>query len=172
MHGLVFSWSLVYQSYSQIIFVISAMPLSLSAIWPVSCQNSFCSLQSQMNFHPSVSLLINKCPFSWYSILNLVKVMLASAFTDKIGTSSRIACKQLKVNILWEFCFCILSCDSYFVKSSTKVKTYLHIAVIKQLKSSMAKSVTSNDVFSPSLYKNQVTKKLLLMYRLCNVFIH
>ena len=100
--------------------------------------------------------------------------MLASAFTDKICTSSKIACEQLKVNIFWEFCFCILSCDSYFVKSSTKVKTYLHIAVIKQLKSSLAKSVTSNDVdvFSPSLYKNQVTKKLLLMYRLCNVFIH
>ena len=102
----------------------------------------------------------------------LLELSLPLPLLLRLAQALEFLCKQLKVNILWEFCFCILSCDSYFVKSSTKVKTYLHIAVIKQLKSSMAKSVTSNDVFSPSLYKNQVTKKLLLMYRLCNVFIH
>ena len=76
-----------------------------------------------------------------------------------------------KYNVLWGFCHFILSCDSYFVKSRTKVKTNLHIAVLKKLKSSTAKTITSNDVFSPSWYKNQVTKKLWLMYRLCKVFI-
>ena len=76
-----------------------------------------------------------------------------------------------KYNAPWGFCHFILSCDSYFVKSRTKVKTNLHIAVLKKLKSSTAKTITSNDVFSPSWYKNQVTKKLWLMYRLCKVFI-
>ena len=100
------------------------------------------------------------------SIVDHAKVMLTSALTD------RIACQQLKVQCPLRLLAFILFCDSYFVKSRAKVKTNLHIAVFKKLKSSMAKSVTSNDVFSPSKYKNQVTKKLLLMYRLCNVFIH
>ena len=98
--------------------------------------------------------------------------MLTSALTDKIGTSSRIACQQIKIQ--YSLRVLLLNTFLWFLllKSSTKVKTNLHIAVFKKLKSSMAKSVTSNDVFSPSKYKNQVTKKLLLMYRLCNVFIH
>ena len=76
-----------------------------------------------------------------------------------------------KYNAPWGFCHFILSCDSCFVKSRTKVKTNLHIAVLKKLKSSTAKTITCNDVFSPSWYKGQVTKKLWLMYRLCKVFI-
>ena len=39
------------------------------------------------------------------------------------------------------------------------------------MKSSMAKTVSSNDVSSPSWYKNQVIKKLWLMYCFCKVFI-
>ena len=72
------------------------------------------------------------------SIVNHAKVTLPSSLTD------RIVCQQF-----WGFCD-FIPYDSYFVKSRTKVKTNLHIAVLKKLKSSLAKTVTSNDVFSPS----------------------
>ena len=132
--------------------------------------NEGCSISNRYLILLSLSLLTKKCPFCQYWIL--LKLCSPLLWLTRLAQVLELRVNNQKFNILWEFCFWILPCDSYFVKSSTKVKTNLHIAVFKKLKSSMAKSVTSNDVFSPSKYKNQVTKKLLLMYRLCNVFIH
>ena len=57
--------------------------------------------------------------------------MLTSALTDKIGTSSRIACHQLRIQYSSRVLLLLLL--SVILKSSTKVKTDLHIAVLKKL---------------------------------------